>query len=107
MPAIVLFGRRLLLAADELPLLCGPAACVHGAWALALGLAFFLAPPPESCGDSPFRPFLHGALAAFSAATAVDVALVVVGCIGERPLLPVKGRLYKGRRTALAARVSL
>ncbi|KAG2500077.1 hypothetical protein HYH03_002354 [Edaphochlamys debaryana] len=86
MPALVLLGRRLLIASDDVPLIALPAALLHTGGVIALLVGLWLSHQHAVCRkDGPLLPFLSVAAAAYSTAAVLEWALVREGLKG-RPL---------------------
>ncbi len=92
MPALVLFGRRLLIASDDIPLFALPAALFHTFWTVALVTVLLLYSNQPLCTDEGmYLPFLGGAAGAFALSSAIEWALVAVGLRGGYGRLGLEG----------------
>lgn len=97
MPALVLFGRQLLIASDDVPLFALPAALFHSAWTIVLVVTLALYQRHPVCRDEgDFLPFLAGGAGAFAISSVLEWSLFDIGLKGMRTCYPVVALL--GRR---------
>ncbi|GLC44315.1 hypothetical protein PLESTF_000055300 [Pleodorina starrii] len=83
MPALVLLGRQLLIASDDVPLFALPAALFHSAWTVVLIVTLILYQQHPVCRDEgDYLPFLAGGAGAFSISSALEWSLFSVGTTG-------------------------
>ncbi|GLI69192.1 hypothetical protein VaNZ11_013761, partial [Volvox africanus] len=83
MPALVLLGRQLLIASDDVPLFALPAALFHSAWTIVLIVTLALYQRHPLCRDEgDYLPFLAGGTGAFTISSALEWSLFKVGLTG-------------------------